>query len=503
MTKHRLIAIYLSAIILIAPLILSVRAPGEEHKGQTWAICAGINDYMKNVTPLHCAVNDARETGKALTEACGFKKENLVLLTTDQRESNIPTKVNIARWISTVREHAGPDDTVVFSFSGHGIQMDDEGYLLTFEADPMSEETLDASCLKVSDLRKWLSKMKASRIIVFMDACRDDPRSGASTKHPRCGQDLAMGSRGIELAEEPKKPGGKNNPLTDKFAKGFVLGAPADSGGAAGQRLSATFFSCDVSQRSYEWVEHGMGFFSYFLVKGMRGGAVDSSGNVTLKTLESYVAPMVSGNVEKERRTKQNPRIFMQGGAEVQKWVVASKDQLAAVGGANVAYEPSRLSGENTPKSVGPGNKSLSLHTPKKPGEKVTYTIDIISNKVKSRSYDDLEHEIKDNYYEADREALQKALMAALDECPFLAYTTKGEDADMWIFFNVCPTEEMSVDIFARDQRDGAIISKQNTRFYRPYPGNSRDLVESAIKTLKGKFQGGLEKSVKEHYGIN
>jgi hypothetical protein len=503
MTKIGRACACLIVLMAAALLMLSGRAAGDERSGQMWAICTGINDYMKNVTALHCAVNDAREIGKALTEAGGFNKENLILLTTDQREANSPTKVNIARWISSVRERSGPDDTVIFSFSGHGIQMDEEGYLLTFEADPMSEETLDASCLKISDLRKWLSRMKASRIIIFMDACRDDPRGGSSMNRSPADRDMAVGSRGIEMAQSPQKPSGKNNPLTDKFAKGFVLTNPQDSSGSAGPRLSATFFSCDLNQRSFEWMEHGMGFFSYFLVKGFRGGAVDSAGNVTLKTLEDYVCPMVAGNVEKERRTKQNPRVFMQGGASGQQWIVVTKERLAAIGGPNVAYEPAGPSGGSVPRALGTGDKSVSLHTPKKPGEKVTYTVDIISNRVKSRSYDELEHEIKENFYEADRDALRKAVVETLDQSQDLSYTANGNEADMWIFFNVCPTEEMSVDIFARDRRDGSTISKQNRRFYRPYPGTGRDLVEAAVKTLKGSFQQKLEKSVKEHFSVN
>jgi hypothetical protein len=503
MKKLKLIALWLGLMGLIASLILSARASSQEHKGQTWAICAGINDYMKNVTPLDCAINDAREINTALVKSGGFKQGNTVLLTTDQRESNIPTKVNIARWISTVREHAGPDDTVIFSFSGHGIQMDDEGYLLTFEADPLSEETLEASCLKVSDLRKWLSRMKAARVIIFMDACREDPRGGLSMNRLVSEREIARGARGIELAEDPKKtpPGKKDNPLTDKFARGFTLSIPADSGTSSGHRLSATFFSCDVNQRSYEWAEYGMGFFSYFLVKGLRGAAVDGTGNVTLKSLNGYVCPQVAGNVEKERKTRQNPRVFLQGGQEVNEWIVASKETLAAAGGPKVAYEPPYSGATSTPRAV--GDRSLALAVRKKQGEKITYTLDIISNRVKSRSYDELAHEIVENFYEADRDALRRDVAAALDGSPLLAQASKSDEADLWIFFNICPTEDMSVDIFARDRRNGATVSKQNARMNRPYPGNSSDLIESALRTLKNRFMGPLEKSMKEHYDGN
>ncbi len=119
---------------------------------------------------------------------------------------------------------------------------------------------------------------------------------------------------------------------------------------------------------------------------------------------------------------------------------------------------------------------------------------------MQGRSYDELTHEIQQNTYEADRNMLRIGVTSALESSPLLAMAPAGMEADMWVFFNVCPTEDMSVDIFVRDHGTGAIVSRQNAKLNRPYPGKSSQLCESALRTLRDRFLKKLEKSVQERY---
>ncbi len=311
-------------MLLVIFLIYPARA---EKKGTRWALLVGINDYMKNVTHVKCsehhfAVNDAVEIRKALLDASDFKKENTILLSSDQREVNLPTKVNIVKWISYVKARINPEDTFLFFFSGHGTQIDGEEYLLTFEADPYSEETLDASGLTISDIAKYFKKIKASRILIFINACRDGLRTGAAT--PRNGKDsevLASCSKGTEN-NKAKPESSSNNPMKDSFSKNLFIPVPSE-GTTGADCFSAIFFSCDAGQRSYEWRENSMGFFTYFLVQGLRGGTADPCGIMAIKNLQSYIVANVSMAVKRERRCTQTPKILFQGKEAAQQWSVA------------------------------------------------------------------------------------------------------------------------------------------------------------------------------------
>jgi hypothetical protein len=246
--------------------------------GRKWAVIVGIDKYMKEVTPLRCATNDAREFSKALVESQGFEEDDVFLLTSDQSGNRLPDKSSMVRWISHVKQHAGPRDTFVFYFSGHGMDMDHESYLLTYEADPFSRETLEVSSLKITDLTRFIDDIKAGTKLVFVDACRSDPRTGK---------------------------GDSDNRLSEAFSKSLVIKGQKEA--AAGEEIAATFFSCKVSQRSYEWTEKSMGFFTYFLCKGLRGEAADNRGAITLNSLEEYLGRTVPAAVQKERGYLQTP----------------------------------------------------------------------------------------------------------------------------------------------------------------------------------------------------
>ncbi len=263
-----------SASALLAALTFS--DPASAASDKRWAIVIGINNYLKEITPLTCAVNDAKAFKETIATYGGFQEDNIFLLTSDARGNRIPDKASIVRWISYVKQNAGPDDVVFFFFSGQGLNLGNQSYLLTIEADPYSRETIDASALKVRDLMSYMEQIKAKKKILFIDACRNEPRRGK---------------------------GDKSNPLTRNYADSFKT------------EITVTFFSCRVGQRSYEWSEKSMGFFTYFLVKGLRGSAANSQGDVTVSSLEKYLTETVPEVVKRERGAEQEPWPLLEGTA--------------------------------------------------------------------------------------------------------------------------------------------------------------------------------------------
>jgi len=323
-------------IVIIACIAFLAGAAGRgslcRETGCRWAVVVGINEYMKEVTPLHCAVNDAREFSRALVDKAGFDESRVFVLTSESRQGNrMPDRSNIIRWISYIKSNAAPDDTFVFFFSGHGMDRDRESYLLTCEADPCSNETLAISALAVSDLRRILKDMPVSRILLFIDACRDDPYAGK---------------------------GGGDNVMTDMQSRNLVVteGRASRRGGSECS-FALTFFSCGVGQRSYEWNEKGMGFFSYHLQKGLQGGAADRSGNVTLASLRSYVAKAVPEAVQHEKGLCQNPWVKGDESALAGDWIMC-----------RAACGPDSLSGKTDGADrAGQGGGSVRVGTPLQP----------------------------------------------------------------------------------------------------------------------------------------
>jgi tetratricopeptide (TPR) repeat protein len=293
------------ALLLILGLFLVdcmffCRSASARTGGRKWAVVVGVNDYMKEVTPLRCAVNDAETFRKVLIEKAGFAENDVFLLTSNAKGNRIPDKSNIIRWISYIKSNASADDAVVFFFSGHGIEMGNESYILTYEADPASKETLDMSSLKESDLRKILEDMPVGKIMLFVDACRNDPRSGKG--------DIA-------------------NPMTASQSKSLVIRSGYSPQVKTGGNFTYTFFSCKVGQRSYEWSEQRLGFFTYYLVKGLSGDqtSLDADGNVTIGLIKKYLGREVSQAVKRERgeNTLQDPWVTGDASADADNWVIS------------------------------------------------------------------------------------------------------------------------------------------------------------------------------------
>jgi uncharacterized caspase-like protein len=479
--KHNILPYFFSLLLLVS-LVIIMQSHTHASSERKWALIVGVNDYMNEVVPLQCAVNDAREIKKALIETSGFAEENVILLTTDQRGANNPTKENIAKCITDIKKKTNFEDTFVFFFSGHGMQMEDEGYLLTFEANPYSVETLEASCLEISKLKKWLDKMKSSRIILFADACREDPRSRG-----RGGNDVSGKGNSLLGIDDSKSSHSDSkspeNPLTESFSKGLVISAPAGATANDEFCFSASFFSCDIGQRSYEWDKNGMGFFTYYLVKGIRGDAGDEKGYVTIHDLSDYLGPKVSQAVEKEKNTKQNPRIVMQGSKTSGKWPISSlkPEQVAAARNYKPDVKVASLTMSSAKNSGSKSAAPLNI-TPKQKGSKIKYTLDIITNNVEGRVYDELTHRIQNNFYEIDRREIFWDVVHSFNKTGILDQIDEENEADAWIFFNVCPTEQMSIDIAIRDRQTGTFIYKENEELYRPYPGKKKQLMETAIR---------------------
>jgi len=86
--------------------------------GKKKALLIGIN-YFNQRGQLRGCINDVRNMSAYLVENCGYKREDMVILTDDQQNPmSQPTKQNILRAMHWLVKDAQPNDSLFFHYSG-------------------------------------------------------------------------------------------------------------------------------------------------------------------------------------------------------------------------------------------------------------------------------------------------------------------------------------------------------------------------------------------------
>lgn len=89
-------------------------------RGRKKALLVGIN-YFGTPNQLRGCINDVRNMSGFLHHKFGYSYNDMVILTDDQHQvSRLPLKQNIIRAMQWLVRDAGPNDSLVFHYSGHG-----------------------------------------------------------------------------------------------------------------------------------------------------------------------------------------------------------------------------------------------------------------------------------------------------------------------------------------------------------------------------------------------
>lgn len=315
MLRRKLSLATVAALVVLMATALYARATPD---GGKWALLVGVDAYDNpQITPLRCAGDDARALGQTLVRCGGFPEDHVVVMTSKGGPNERPTSINVLAALAGFQKAAKPGDEFVFFFSGHGVDMDRQSFLLTCDARLDSMTLLRKSALAVEDVKAALKEVKASRVMELLDACRNDPRSGK---------------------------GAADNPLTEQRARDLQVVAK-ERGGEVD--AAVTIFSCKVGQRSYEGYK-GHGYFTYFLIKGLEGAAVRNDGKVTVADLNAYLERAVPEAVSLNERRDQMPWPQTDGPGAM-SWV------LSAPGGSAPPPPPERAQSNFTPPPPAPG----------------------------------------------------------------------------------------------------------------------------------------------------
>ena len=280
----------LSTVLL---LIILVVIPLQAEK---WALLVGINSYPNDISNLEYCVADVQAFRQALVSVAGFKEDKIFLMTDGMADRMEPTHINVIARLGILSRQVKADDTFVFYFSGHGIVNNGNSFLLAANSDTTTIDTLERSAIPLDRVSKILSAVKAQQLLTVIDACRNNTAKDKSEE---------------------------DNLLTHDFTKGFKIRRRSGSGKPS---VSAILYACNIGERAYEWPEKKHGVFSYYLLEGLKGEAVNNQGEVTISQLADYTQTRVTEWARIYKSKKQTPWLSLQGGT---KLVLATLGQPA------------------------------------------------------------------------------------------------------------------------------------------------------------------------------
>ena len=209
------------------------------------AFIVGVSQYQKDgLSNLQYAHKDANDLATELTKA-GFEVTKLI----GPKAKHKTIRSGLKQFVESTGE-LGKNDVVLVSLSGHGLQK------WTSEAGRKIEvpfycayDTLTTKPETMISLNWILNELKensgSSNNLLIVDACRNNPDKGARTLD-----------------------GSTVNNLSTKISM---------------------LFSSSAGQKSYESEKVKQGIFTHVLLKGLRGEAANSRGQVKWASLATFV----------------------------------------------------------------------------------------------------------------------------------------------------------------------------------------------------------------------
>jgi hypothetical protein len=194
------------------PLDLVLPGNGNISAGRLFGLSIGIDHYFHlRGLDLRFAAADARRIAKATGSSPAFAGTDVrTLLDGEATEAAILGRLDAM--VST----AGPGDTVLLSFAGHGLVGENGGLRLALSnTDP---DHLDATTLSIDDITGHV-RSAAARVVLLLDACHSGVSERAATNDDAvrrfttssgAGIAILAASKGRQFSEEvPSLHGGR------------------------------------------------------------------------------------------------------------------------------------------------------------------------------------------------------------------------------------------------------------------------------------------------------
>ena len=151
----RTLSKFLLVIFLLAVAFVAVA-------DQRYALVVGISDYEES--PLKNPTNDAADMTTALMEV-GFSVQHL---------ENVSRK-EFRRAIREFSDKLSEEDIGLFYFSGHGVQVKGENFLIPIGADIQAAFEIEDEAVSVRSILGAMEESGSRLNVVILDACRNNP----------------------------------------------------------------------------------------------------------------------------------------------------------------------------------------------------------------------------------------------------------------------------------------------------------------------------------------
>lgn len=262
-------------------------------KAKRWGLVIGVDKYADTqITTLGGSSNDAKAIADALIRYAGFPSDQVMLLASDQPAERQPTRGNILRRLSNLASVVSPDGLLFVSFAGHGMERGGQAFLLPADAQVSNDvDLLEQTAVNVAQMKERIRKTGVGQVVLVIDACRNDPVGRSND----------------------------DNLLTTAYVRAFNFDLRNREVTAF-----ATLYATAVGQRAYEYKEKQQGYFTWELVEGLKGGAANERGEVTLAGLLRYVQERVPKHVLADLGAGKEQKPFAEiGGYRAEQLVIA------------------------------------------------------------------------------------------------------------------------------------------------------------------------------------
>ncbi|ELS02079.1 WD40 repeat-containing protein [Xenococcus sp. PCC 7305] len=223
--------------------------------GKLWVLLVGINHYNDVELPsLSYSALDCQGLGEAISEATDKSRELVLHHDFADRKPELETvRTSLKEIVTSARS----GDTILFYFSGHGILDAASQKVYLCLADTQKKQLTNTG-LSLNEILRLLGNCQADQQLIWLDACHSGGMSLRRTTN------ITLPNPTSQLVKVLRRKAEKS--------QGFYA-----------------LLSCDHSQQSWEFPELGHGVFTYYLMRGLRGEAVDSQGIIDADTLYQYV----------------------------------------------------------------------------------------------------------------------------------------------------------------------------------------------------------------------
>ncbi len=231
----------------------------------TFAVIIANENYQR-VSHVEFAASDGNTFKEYCNKTLGVPEKNIRFV----QDATLVNMWEQVDWLTGIAKAYKGDAKIIFYYAGHGVpdEATKDAFLLPVDGNGSNAST----GYKLSNLYSRLSENPTKSTVVLLDACF----SGAE----RSG-DMMVAARGVAIKAKAEAP--KGNMVVFSAAQG--------------------------DETAYPYREKGHGLFTYFLCKKLQ----ETSGNVTLGELATYITDNVGKHAMIENSKSQTPSVHSSG----------------------------------------------------------------------------------------------------------------------------------------------------------------------------------------------